>query len=165
MVLSLGCTFLANFDDPSPKPGPGGEDGGVEASAVADGGPSNCPGYMLDPKAQPCSVNRGRARGIYCACNGLANYQGSRDDLVICDGDGGIVEVTACSNGCAFYPAGIPDSCDPCAGRADGKWCATEFGVDAGRVLMSCQAGRQAPGSAFQCPARCTGAGPGAACN
>ncbi|WP_394837484.1 hypothetical protein LVJ94_11300 [Pendulispora rubella] len=146
MALMFGCTFLATFDDPPPRE-------------------VHCAGYKADPAAQPCSFQRGRGAGTYCACDGLVrNYQASANDLVTCSNDGTIVEVTSCAQGCAIYPSPLPGTCDPCPGRADGTWCARELGVDAGRTMMTCRRGKQEPGSSLDCPTACGGTGPAAEC-
>ncbi|WP_394847997.1 hypothetical protein LZC95_11095 [Pendulispora brunnea] len=145
-LLALGCTFLATFDDPPPRV-------------------VHCAGYTADPAAEPCSFQRGRGTGTYCACDPLVrNYQASANDLVTCSNDGTIVQSTSCTQGCAFYPAPLPGICDPCPGRADGTWCGRELGIDSGTVILTCRKGKQEAETAFHCPTACSGTGPAAEC-
>jgi hypothetical protein len=174
-VATAACTFLVSFKDP--------EDGGATVDASRDTGGSGedvvtdgprppleagtdfCPGYTADPAARPCSINSGRPVTAYCACDRLKNYQGSKGDLVTCAANGDVADTTHCENGCALYPPAISSVCDQCQAKADGKYCATEFGGDAGKVLLECRGGHQFQ-TAIDCPGvtRCIGPGPDAGC-
>lgn len=176
VAVPAACTFLVSFDDDGP------EDAGIsfdasppeDVSATDDTGPGPdvpdasspfCPGYVADPAATPCSINADRPATAYCGCDRLRNYQGSPDDLVTCGSDGGILAVEPCAFGCALYPPGTSSACDGCQGREDGRYCASDFGVDAGKAIMECRGGRQVE-SAIDCPGatRCLGLGPDAGC-
>ncbi len=114
----------------------------------------------------PC---RNRDNGWYCGNNGLF-CNAPPDDLYYCEKDAA-ADVTACVNGCVPLPSGHPDTCDPCFGKADGRYCGKDLpivphvpGVDKNDIyLFDCKGGQTTTASQA-CPATCTGAPPNGKC-
>ncbi len=96
--------------------------------------------------------------GWYCATDGLHGYDANPTDLVYCFGFK-IVSADRCGNGCFITPPSHPDTCDQCAGKADGLYCAYGFAAAASQpffrnnVVYSCVAGHIAAASSCADPA------------
>ncbi len=157
-ALAVGlasCTFLVEFDEASPAADAGVTITRTDAATVdrPDTGPFDA---GLD--ARPCiRVDGGKpyADGKYCAGNGLAPYPGSPDDLITCKA--GVASAVPCDAGCIFFRLGIPDACNECSGRPNGKYCGSVFPGwnDAllDKLLVSCQGGRMS--TYTECPTSC----------
>lgn len=177
----VGCTLLVPFDtddagvevdatgpgpmvEAGPGPdetgtgddGPTGDEGPVD---VPDGHAAKCAAYTPNDAAAPCPEP-----GTFCACDMLANYQGSADDLVTCKAAGANLTAITCPNGCGAMPQGLPDECDPCAKRPDGNYCGKDVGYDGGSAVITCKSGHQL-GVGSKCTTSCLGKGPDASCN
>ncbi len=159
------CTLLAEFVDAS-DPCEGGLCLDVTVDVV-DGGAADA---KLDtradakdgaPPVDAAGACKGKGNGFYCGNNGLP-VAVPKEYLVECR-DGGAI-LTFCTNDCLGFPAGTPDRCDPCAGKANGSYCGQTFwpGTENAPYLLSCGGGS----AIIQklCANGCTTAAPGAAC-
>ena len=156
-ALVASCTFLVDFrdapadastDDPSLVPP-------VDAGTLDRG---NTPPADAGLDAHPCMrVDGGKPvfDGVYCAGNGLGPYPGSLDDLITCTS--GVASAVPCDAGCIFFRSGIPDACNECTGRANGKYCGSTFpnwnDPLLKKLLITCQSGRM--GTYTECPTSC----------
>lgn len=136
------CTLIAEFVDVDDPCADGGcIDATVDAAAdvvavdarpdVKDAGP---------PPVDAAGACKGKSNGFYCGNNGLP-VAIPKEYLVECRDAGAIL--TYCTNGCLAFPAGIPDRCDPCAGKGNGTYCGQSFwpGTENATFLFTCGAG------------------------
>jgi hypothetical protein len=189
-VFSAGCTFLISFDDVASSDA-GATDtstsstrndtGTVDPPVVGDAGDSGPPIDVPDtcddqfPLGQITGCEDYVQNGQVCANTSTlkfpADYDASRDVITCskvptpraicikhCRGPGG----------CAHNPAGIPDQCDQCAGKANGTHCGSEMAgwpSDTFKVLVTCTDNRMTKSAA--CAASCStnGGTGGAKCN
>lgn len=144
-VVLLGalpaCTLIAEFVDVEDPCANGGcVDATVEAAVdvavdvrpdVKDSGP---------PPVDAAGACKGKSNGFYCGNNGLS-VPVPKEYLVECR-DAGVI-LTYCTNGCLAFPSGIPDRCDPCAGKANGTYCGQSFwpGTENATFLFTCGLG------------------------
>jgi len=152
-ATSAACTLLVQFEDVP---------AGVDASLppLVDGGPGDAGADARDATdidlsdARPCLRADGSAlsNGWYCAGNGTGYWPGAKDTLFRCTN--GKYEATLCDGGCVFFRTGVPDRCDPCPGRKDGKYCGPEVGWDSAardedltKFLIECIQGDLAAGA------------------
>jgi hypothetical protein len=149
------CTFLVEFDEAPPA-----GDAGAAFRPPEAGAPDRIDAAIVDGgvDAHPCvRVDGGKpyADGKYCAGNGLGPYPGSPDDLITCKA--GVASAVPCDAGCIFFRLGIPDACNECTGRPNGKYCGSVFpGWDdplLDKLLVTCQGGRTGPYT--ECPTSC----------
>jgi hypothetical protein len=185
-ALLAGCSFLVDFVEKA-TPGVLDAGGALEASATPPADAADDPGReaAMPPGdaaidrpitrdgsgvgeaecANPC---RQRENGWYCGNDMLACLAPS-NDLYRCMADA-VADVTVCVNGagCLYLPLGHPDTCDPCSGRADGRYCGHEF-VGAvpqtpadqnANYLFVCNGGR-AQLASKPCPGLCATGAPG----
>lgn len=160
----VGCTFLVSFDD---QPG-------VDASVATadrvtpsvDAARTPDPEPAIDatpgPADEKCDLEIDRTlvkgcasyeeNGIVCADGtGLTQYPPSdrQKDVVTCSKTKGAICIRHCVIACAHLPAGFPDQCDDCGGKADKLYCGiemkgwptAEFGL-----LVRCMGGRLVEG-------------------
>ena len=158
-----GCTFLISFDEApeddarSASPDAGGippspGDGAVERRPD-DGTP--IPVTPACDTTFPLDQVKGCAAfvegGQICADNpALTDYPGNREtDVVTCSKTQGAICVRHCV-ACAHLPAGFPDQCDQCIGKANGAYCGTDMGwqPDNFRLLVTCTNERMATATA-----------------
>ncbi|MDP9036586.1 MAG: hypothetical protein M3O50_17425 [Myxococcota bacterium] len=155
-VPALTCAPFVDFDSLT-----AGADAGalVDAATVLESARSDA--ALVDAGSDadgPCQTVGG---GWYCATDGLHGYDGSSTDLVYCFSHK-IISVDHCGNGCFISPSVHPDTCDQCAGKPDGSYCARAFATFASQpfftndLIYTCTAGHIALASAC--------AGVGASC-
>ena len=187
-----GCSFLVDFVE---KATPDAADAGA---AFAEGSAAPMADAAVDPSgdaaapvpdatsdrpitrdgsgvgeaecANPC---RQRENGWYCGNDMLACLAPSHD-LYHCMADA-VADVTVCVSGagCLYLPVGHPDTCDPCGGKADGRYCGRDFigivpqtPMDQNANYLFVCSGGQAQLASKPCPGPCTSATPGTAtCN
>lgn len=151
-TASAACTLLVQFEDV-----PAGLDASLptpDATRADAGVDSSDSGEVDLSDARPCLRADGSAlsNGWYCAGNGTGYWPGPKDTLFRCTG--GKYEATLCDGGCVFFRTGVPDRCDPCPGRKDGKYCGPEVGWDSAardedltKFLIECIQGDLAAGA------------------
>lgn len=167
----VGCTFLVEFvDDVEAETCDGGpcegapglrEDAGdrtaLDATVTDPGDAStDAPGSLEEADAGPYAPCEARPRGTYCATNGFREWRGTRDDLVVCDGDGGVTSVRTCTGGCTTMPLPFPDMCNPCPGQANGVYCGHDLAAVppiSREVLFGCRGGNVT--TIYPCPNGC----------
>ncbi|CAN5536423.1 hypothetical protein BH09MYX1_BH09MYX1_47310 [soil metagenome] len=135
------CTLLADFvdaDDPCAN--------GMCTDSSFDVAPDRAIDSASDardsgpPPVDAAGACKGKSNGWYCGNNGLP-VAVPKEYLVECH-DGGAT-LTYCPNSCLGFPSGTPDRCDPCAGKANGKYCGQSFwpGTENAPFLFSCGGG------------------------
>ncbi|MDP9149746.1 MAG: hypothetical protein M3O36_07390 [Myxococcota bacterium] len=148
MLSAVQCAPFVDFDSLTARSDAGGL---VDAAPLTDSAPSDA--SLVDAGAGvngPCRTVPG---GWYCATDGLHGYDASPTDLVYCFGHA-VVSVDHCANGCFATPPVHPDTCDECAGKADGLYCAQTFATFASQpfftndLMYTCTAGHIADASA-----------------
>ena len=117
------CTLLAEFIDATVDPCDGGQCLDATIDAAFDSKVDAAPD-VKDAAIDATGACKGKSNGLYCGNNGLP-VPIPKDYLVNCH-DGGVT-LTLCTNGCLAFPKGIPDRCDPCAGRGNGSYCGQSF--------------------------------------
>lgn len=157
---AAACTLLVDFKDV-----PAGEDASVAIDAAlppVDGGADVADAAPVNTAdARPCVRADGSvlSNGWYCAGNGTGYWPGSKDTLFRCEA--GVATASECDGGCVYFRTGVPDRCDPCPGRKNGKYCGPEIGWDSGtrdeelvKFLVECQNGDLLAG-ALECTTSC----------
>lgn len=162
LAVLAGCTLIATFDDiPATIPivdETTMRDAGKTSSSSSSSGED--PGTVPDagPKFPPECDDTVDLNAIGCGdyirseCEDepqITPKDGlfQAGDLIDCDGNNKAVCVRHCPNGCASMPAGFPDYCDDCQGRADGTYCAKDFRSPIAaneNVAITCAGGRKA---------------------
>ena len=148
-ALGSACTALVEFRD---EPFTTGADATAPTSTATssgttprpDGGPRDG-GTTVDATpppvdASPCIRPDGRAlgSGVYCANNGTEPWPNS-NDLITCNK--GTHTYKPCKK-CFKSGTGVPDVCDECAGRPDGKYCGDQMPItDDVTVEITCKGG------------------------
>ena len=165
-----GCTLLIPFDDVP-------EESGIDASRPDTGGgalPDAAPDADAGPPAfpPPCDpqfpidqvVCSGTPRPTCAKSPSFASYPAGHDrtnDLVFCNGTQTASCMQHCPFGCAEMPAGFPDQCDDCNGRADGYYCGRDLrGWESASsdLAVQCQNGRAVRGAICgvgKCASKC----------
>ena len=151
VALGAGCTFLIDFERVDAGPGEADEAGASDArDARAADGPLAFP-PPCDPTFPLAEV---RCNASFPRPNCASNtgvfpaYPAGQDrtnDLVTCNGSTRPTCVQHCPFGCAAMPAGFPDACDDCDGRADGTYCVKDLRGPDGRNLglaVDCKGGK-----------------------
>ena len=84
-------------------------------------------------------------------------------DLVDCNAQSKATCVRHCPRGCAEMPAGFPDQCDDCFGRADGFYCAKSlrnWAPATHSFAIKCVGGKKVQASPCGSPEKCADACP-----
>jgi hypothetical protein len=167
-----GCTFLVTFDD-LPKdraefttPDARAKDGAPGDSSTPteepDATQADDAAFTVDAKTYSDACN-GKPDSKYCNGTDIVVDGGGANDLVTCLGEK-TVGAKACPASCKQMPAGSPDECDQCQGKANGFYCGDDFfgwHPDNANTRVQCANGTIA--ATVVCTS-CVGAGPNASC-
>ncbi len=146
LIAAPSCTLLVDFVDQPLVDCEAGEclDAAPDVSipdAKADAG--DTPDVLDADTPDVSALCKGKLNGFYCGYNGLNGLAPSPDDLVHCV-DGG-TSLVLCDAGCVGFPAGYPDRCSECTGKATGYYCGSQFtgyGIADKDVLLYCAGGK-----------------------
>jgi hypothetical protein len=132
----------------------------TDAGSDSPGDGSSTADAIEEYSANPCGNVPSVYDGVYCGKSNENGFCcGAPNTLYSCV-DGSVSRTTQCSPDCITDPMGVPDTCDECSTKHDGKWCGSEFfGYDPllKNVVFTCQAGVEVD---MPTPTACTGAQP-----
>jgi hypothetical protein len=153
---ALSCSLIVQFhDEPGGARGDGGggssggdvgtggDDATMDGSPQMDGGPDTVVDVEAGATVDNWNPCLGKTNGWRCGDNGLDDLLPDAD-LVYCSG-GNIGSLTVCDAGCLHVVDPFPDSCNPCAGQANGDYCGRDlagFNSSNADILIGCTGGQ-----------------------
>jgi hypothetical protein len=147
LAPALSCTLLVQFhdQDAGAEGGLPGDDAGLDVTVdqQVEAESEASPEAAAVDNWNPCF---NKSPGYRCGNDGLSDLLPDAD-LVYCTdvNDAGVIgSITVCEAGCLHVPDPFPDSCNPCAGVANGDYCGRDlsgFNPTNADILVACSAG------------------------